>query len=453
MLRLLALLLVLVASAAARAEDVVLLKNGREVRGKVVEERADAVKIDIGGGKITFRRDQIQEVRRQGTIEGATADPSSLGTEPATRREEHALLYLDGERCGTRTLRSTKLPDGWLFEEEVRLLDKEGAVRREVRTTERDDLQLRPLSFQVRETEAEAHRTLSGEVRGGRVHLVEVKEGDKQRREVAAPEDLRFPFAARELFLRETRALSAQLDTPALDLATGVPCDLAYREGGTRPLRLEERSLVARVVVRRFGDRLEREWIAPDGTAVLSELRGAGTLAIATTRQAIERLRGGDVERVTGPDSAARTRYADKARGWRVEKPDPTWTFEKPQTEGVGALLVVRNEPLFASVDLMTDPDASPRVRAEDAAEALQRVCRAVAPDFRVLRDGWVDRGGVRVYWMEATATTKGEATHTLARVVVHGGKVYRLLAACPEAAFETLRADLEKVLDSFRVE
>ena len=41
----------------------------------------------------------------------------------------------------------------------------------------------------------------------------------------------------------------------------------------------------------------------------------------------------------------------------------------------------------------------------------------------------------------------------TLARVLVKNGRVYRLLAACPEGAFDALRPDFEKILDSFVVE
>ena len=50
-------------------------------------------------------------------------------------------------------------------------------------------------------------------------------------------------------------------------------------------------------------------------------------------------------------------------------------------------------------------------------------------------------------------AVLRGEKTRTLARVMVKGGRVWRLLAACPEGAFAALRPDLEKILDSFRVE
>lgn len=444
--------LVLLAAFAAAADDVVVLKNGREIHGRIVEERPDLVKIDVGGGKMTYRRDQVEEVRREPETAPAPTGPERA-TDPEARREEHGLVYLGGERVGTRVFRASRLPDGYLFEEELRVFDADGKPKQEIRSNERADLQLRPLSFQVRETSpGKEPSSFSGEVRSGRLWITTAKAGDRVKQDVAAPDDMRFPFAARELFLRESKPLSGVLDAQVFDTRDGVMRAFSYREGGMRPLRMEGTSLEARVIVRRRGtDRVEREWIAPDGTAVLAELNGPGMLVIATTKGAVERLRTGDSDRVTGADSAARTQYVDKERGWRIEKPDPTWTFEKPDVPGTGALLVVRNEPIFTTVDVMTDPDAPKTVTVEAAAEALQRLCRSVAPDFKVARDGWIDRGEERIYWMEATATTKGEPTRTLARVLVHGGRVYRILAACPAKAFDVLRPELDKIVESFR--
>lgn len=448
-----ALGIVLLAASSAAAEDVVLLENGREIRGTVVEDEPGHVKVDLGFGTMTFRRSQVREVRR------AKADPAAGPAEPgassdlAARRVESAVLYVKGERRGTRSFRAVSLPDGWSFHEEVRLFDAKGGIAREVRTDERADLQLRPMSFRVRETDGVAeHRTVTGEVVAGLLHLSLWKDGLRSRSDVPLPEDARFPFAARELFLRDAKALGGKLDLQVWDTRDGALRAFRYREGGARPLRMEGQSVDARLVLRWRGEVAEREWLGPDGTSAVAEVDGADTVAIAATRAAVERLRTGDAEAVTGPDSAARTTYADKVRGFRIGKPDPTWTFEKPPA-GAATLLVVANEPLFASVDVMLDPAATARTKTTDAAEALQRACRLAAPDFRIVRDGYDDHEGVTVYRMEATATTKGERTRTLGRVMVKDGRAWRLLAACPEKVFEALRPDLEKVLDSFHVD
>lgn len=54
---------VLVSLTSVQA-DTLLLKNGHSVDGVVVRESEDSVTIDIGGGSVTFKRDEIQEVLR-----------------------------------------------------------------------------------------------------------------------------------------------------------------------------------------------------------------------------------------------------------------------------------------------------------------------------------------------------------------------------------------------------
>ena len=457
---LLGALLALASASSARGEDVLVLTNGREIRGRIVEEREDAVRIDVGGGRMTYRRDQIASVVREtappaaaapGAAPGAAGAGDAATAEVPDRREEFSLLYADGVRVGTRVFRSNRLPEGWLFEEEVVQLDAKGVPVRELRTTERADPEFRPISFQFRETDGKAaHRSLVGEMRGGRLYLVRSRDGIREKSDAAAPEGARFPFAHREAFVRSSPEEGASLEAPAFEPRSAEWTPVRYEARERRPVRVDGKSHDVRVIVRKRGARTEREWIATDLAAPMSELEGEFLRALATSKGSVERLREGDTERVTGADSAARTVYADPERGFRIRKPDPSWTFELPAVRTTGAVLVVRNEPQFASVDVMIDSAAREGTTPEAAAQALQKVCRAVAPDFAVAREGFVERGGLRVWWMEATATTKGEATRTLARVVVRDGRVWRLLAACPDGAFAVLRRDFESILDSF---
>jgi hypothetical protein len=443
---------VVLIAVAAHAEDVLVLKNGREARGKIVEETDAGVKLDIGGGTMFYAKSQIAEVRHG----AAETKPAAPAEEPAATesRDEYAVLYDDGRRAGTRSLRVARTPEGWRFEEEIVFLDKTGAPEMEVRSTERCDGNFLPLQFQVRESSGGANHRLSiGEVRGGRLYLSVTKEGDKTQSDDALPADARFPFGARELFLRETKALGGKLDARVFDTRDQRWRATRYEEAGRKPVAEDGRNVDVRVILRKRGDLVEHEWIDERLVAHMAELNGEALRAIGCTVDVVGRLRRGDTERVTGPDSAARTRYADPEGGWKISKPDPSWTFDEPAVKGAGALLQIRNAPLFATVDVMRDLSAPPDVTLERAAESLQRLCRSIAADFRVVKDGYAGEGAARVYWVEATATTKGEKTKTLARVVVKDGKVWRLLAACPEGAFEGLRADFEKIVSSFALD
>lgn len=446
-----ALLAVCLLAASASADDVLVLENGREARGRIVEENDSGVTLDLGGGRMFYPRRMVKEVRR-GAPTPATEGAASSAAKPDGAREEHALLFRDGARAGTRALRASRTPaGGWRFEEEVVLLDEKGAPQTTIRTTEHANESFEPVSFQVRESEAAGGaRMVAGEVRGGRIYVSLTRAGERTTKDDALPPGARFPLAARELFLRESVALAGKLEAPVYEPREGRWRPTQYTEGGRKPVASGGRVADLRVVLRKRGETLEREWVDGEFVSHMSELEGETLRAIGSTADVIARMRQGDTERVTGPDSAPRTRYADPERGWRIGKPDPSWTFEEPTVRGAGALLTVRNAGLFATVDVMHDPAAPTGVTIERAAESTQRVCRSVASDFRVVADGWIGEGPSRVHWFEATATTKGERTTTLAHVLVRKGKVYRLLAACPEGAFTALRPELEKILQSF---
>lgn len=444
---------VLAAAAAATAEDVIVLENGREARGRIVEETDAGISLDIGGGKMFYARKRIKEVRRDAP-EPKPEGPAAPEPAGEDSREEFSLLYQDGRRVGTRVFRAVKTPEGFRFEEEAIFLDEKGHPEVQVRTTERADLNLLPLSFQVREQSGPSENKMTvGEVRGGRLYLTVTKAGEKSISDAVLPAGGRFACGARELFLRDGKALGGKLTAQVFDTHDQRWRTTSYTEGGAKPVEENGKALTLRVINRRRGDLAEKEWVDEKLVSHMSELNGESLRAIVTTPEAVARMKRGDTDRITGPDSAACTRYADAEGGWRIGKPDPSWTFEVPAVKGAGALLSVKNTPLFATVDLLQDTKAGADTTVERASESLQRLCRTVADDFRVVADGYTGEGAAKTYWLEATATTKGEKTKTLARVVVSNGKVFRLLAACPEGAFASVKPEFEKILDSFAVE
>jgi hypothetical protein len=401
-----------------------------------------------------YARRLIQEVRRGVAAETKPAAGEEAAADASQVREEFALLYRDGKRAGARVVRAVKTPTGFRFEEEVVLLDDAGAPRAEVRISEHADAELRPLAMQVRRSARDADATLvAAEVRGGRVFLTTTQKGERKQRDEAVPDGGRFPFAAREKFLRDGKALGGRLTSPVLDARTMTWLPTVFSDDG-RKLVLERGATAdLRVVLRKSGEVTEREWVDDQGRSHMCELDGEALRAMACDADAVARVRKGDAERITGPDSAARTRYVDAAEGWQIGKPDPSWTFEPPASKAGGTLLSIRNVPLFAAVDVLCDGGAGADMTPERAAESLKRICRSVAADFAVVAEGWRGEGAARVYWCEATATTKGEKTRTLANVLVRKGRVYRLLAACPEGAFAAAKPEFEKILASFAVE
>lgn len=68
--------------AAAQA-DTVVLKNGREVRGKVLDEGRDTVRVKTDGGTLTLRRSEIESIRIDGSDDGSRRTPPPP-VDPAT---------------------------------------------------------------------------------------------------------------------------------------------------------------------------------------------------------------------------------------------------------------------------------------------------------------------------------------------------------------------------------
>ncbi len=447
------LTLLFAVASDARAEDTLILHNGREIKGTVLEADEDHVKLGIGGGSITYPRSIVKEiVRGEASSDGSSTGAPTPAAEPAEpAREEHALLYIDGKRGGTRVFRALERVGGFQFEERVTFLDAEGKPALEVFTVERCDADFLPTLLQVQESAPGGDTSLLRvEVLGERASVETKKKGKTETTMIAMPKEARFPLAAREFFLRESAALSGVFAAMAYDSRSRRFELVRYTEGGEKTVEIEKNSVRVRVVKRKRGGREEVEWIGPDLAAHMSELNGPSLRAMAAQPGVLEAVRGGDQDRVTGPDSAARTRYADPVAGFAIGKPDPSWTFEEPAIPGAAALVTVRSRPLGASVDVMREEAPPSGVTVERAAESLQRLLRLHSKDFRVRRDGYEDVEGARRYWMEATATTKGENTRTLAHLYVRDGRVFRLLAACPAAAFEVVRPEFEKILATF---
>ncbi len=439
---LLALTCAAVCAAQARADDVLVLSTGREVRGEIVEENDTQVKVRIDGGALWYPRSRIVEIRRD------VAEGEDAGTADQAR-EESAVLYADGERAGARTLRYLPRGGGHQWEESVVFLGSDGMPQLEVRTLERSDRAFHPELFQVQETTRDGRtRLVRGEVVGSRLEIEVTVDGETSKTVTDVRPGARFPFAAREEFVRAGKT-AAPTEGEVFDVRDRRWRPTSYRNAGERVVGEGEAGVTVRVIERRRGELLEFEWVGPDGRSRLSDLNGPALRALAAPASVVAAVAGGEPDRVTGSDSAARTRYADVAEPFEIRKPDPTWLFEEPRVGGGATLVTVRNRALAATVDVLRDRTAPEGVTLDRAADALERVLAAHAVDLRVVQRGRAPDGSYA--WVEAQATTKGERTHTLAHVRVVDGRVYRLLAACPEERWELVRPELERILLSFR--
>ncbi len=440
--------------SAVQAEDVLVLDDGKRVRGWIVAEEEDRVRLAVDGGEIWYPRSRIARVDRD---DDATARRTDETTVPAAdRRTEHALLLSGEARAGVREFRVRRKGEGFQFEETVVFFDEDGRPTLDVHTVERCDAKFRPLYFQVREISPDGTRSLIvGQVSGDRLELRRAAAGSEEASREELPEGARFPFGAREMFLRRAATLGGKFEAPVFDTRDQRWRTIRYEDEGEQPVEVAGETVHARLVRRARGDRVERDWVDETFASHVLELNGSALRAVRIPSEVFGRVRGGDTHRPLDPDGEDGDLWRDPVLGFEIRKPGPIWRFELPRTGAGGALLAISHDRLFSSVDLLLDPvtttDSSERATLERAAAALRRHCAATAPDFKILRDGFEDGTSGRRYWFEATATTKGERTKTLARVVILRGRVYRLLAAAPASGFDAVVEDLRGVLDSFQ--
>ena len=67
---------------SAAFAEIIHLKNGRKIRGKIIENNAQQIKVDVGGVKITYYPDEIDRIEEEG-ISSGKVDPSAVPAGPA----------------------------------------------------------------------------------------------------------------------------------------------------------------------------------------------------------------------------------------------------------------------------------------------------------------------------------------------------------------------------------
>jgi hypothetical protein len=79
--------LLLAFAAAAAAEDVILMRNGDRVSGRIVGETAKSIRIQTPYGRLAVPRDRIERIQREGKAEEVVNPPVADATPTIPRRD------------------------------------------------------------------------------------------------------------------------------------------------------------------------------------------------------------------------------------------------------------------------------------------------------------------------------------------------------------------------------
>jgi hypothetical protein len=455
-------LLLVAVAPFARADDVIVLKNGARVEGKVVDDDGETVTIEktLAGGRtrIAVPWSSIFELHKD---EKATAT-SKAPLSNAAVRDEWWLLKSGGRIVGTRHLILSRhlgeCGKGWRLEEQVALFAASPRVPavHVQRLEEVDDLFL-PRLLHYREVGegassfgVESYEVIhTGPVKDGVWRMSEHGRGAERsgERAVAVPAGARGPLGTREWLLRAPR-------TPGLaEHAVLDPREAAVRrvragfsavgsgagDGREDVLRVEDGDLA--LETRCVGGECRSEDVAPGVTAVLSNERQAAAAALDPTGSGA----GGNRE-VVIPQC-----------GIALRLPGASWTAEvyplRPSEEERRVVAKLASDLHVADVRVEWEPKGvvqSP-LPAEAPETALVARLRSVSPDVTVL-DARRAVDGVPGAWrVGLLGTVREERVRTLALVAERGEGRVTMLASCQEAAWPDVRGALEAVLESFR--
>jgi len=436
--------------ALAVAEDFVHLENGGVLRGAVVEERADAIVLDLGGGRIRLPRAHVRLVER-----GASRDPVPR---TVTQRDDWFLVLHRDKVVGWRREVLTAGPR-WLTAEEHTVFFRPGGgddvgVRR-VETAARDGT---PRDFLFMEVYGKRMEVVTGRRARGRVVARVLRDGEWTTRELDLPEGWRLALPAWSRFLEnarpgESRTLTAldprRLRTVSLLLDRGEDTAAPGGVRRCRALRLRGEARSARALYR------------PGEGALAVELNGKTLVARRTTRARVELARRAHAapEPLT-VEEALRFPFYTRPKeltvylprpGLSLRAPDAGW-LPHPSEVDDGLVASFEKIGLFASVDAFVyrvgegvDADACLR-------RALGRL-KLTAKAVEVVGD--LERGthrGMPLRTLRLAAHHRGEDLRCVLAVVRAPDRYVVLVGACPSRWWRWAESDFAAFVDSLVV-
>ena len=378
------LLLLLVCSLAA-SDDAVHLKNGRLLRGAVVEETDDHVILEMGAGRMTVPRSEIRLVER-----GATR---SAPRRVETLRDEWFLVLHHSKVVGWRRVVVIAQPHRTQVEERTIFFRPDGGTDVDIRRVESVDPDGRPLEFLLMESYGKTMEVTSGQVVLGKVEVRIHRNGETIYRELDLPKDWTLALPAWSRFLDEANPGAARTIT-ALDLRRLRPVQILLRRAPEdAPAEVDGHTRRCRAVTLTSDVRTARSLYRPDRGSLEVELNGATLIAKRTTRERVELAKRAHAGRkpITVEEANAfpfyrrpkdLTAYQPRA-GFSVEAPDAGW-IPHPSEADTGLVLSFEKIALFSSVEFFAYPMADPLVDVDKCLERALARLRLTAGDIHL---------------------------------------------------------------------
>jgi len=456
------IVLAMLLSAALQAQeaspglDIVHLRTGEQLTGRITTELEGYVEIQLAeGATVGLSRAQVKSVAR-----GAVAAPLRPRVSVAPRDEWFVLSDADGEAVGWLHAAVTVAANGVLrVHEEYEFA--QGGRRFQITSQVEADAELRPLRCYFRERTSEpqpgtlldaaaapagdrirTERIVEGEVVGRRLRLQRLDHRGRSERELDWPEDASFPLLARLLWRQGLASGTA-----------GAPGAAPWFDPGTEEMQQRRLEVPRQRTVTLDGARAEiaewveasdsgrnAEWVDAERNTLRRELAGPALVAV---RASAEAARG-----AVGWQRQAAALLREPAGSFGLWVPNPAWQPSgEPQPGQVALYCAAHGASITLGVLDHLEPDAS----LDTAADAVANWWRLLHPGQAITgRENLRLRGhdAVRLRCEHARA-----AQHATLDVIATGGRILVLRCEAPAAVREELAADFALVQRSLELQ
>lgn len=426
--------------------DLVELKNGEVLEGRIVLERGNYLEIELGpGAQVGFRTTEVASVRR-----GAGGPVRAAPAGALAPRDEWFVLY-DGAGRAVGWLHGTvtrgedggsRLLEEWEF--------SEGRRHFQVTVLETTDREQRPQSCYFRERISEEllgapgdplarrnrvqkERIVEASVDGEVLHVRRLAASGRTERSLPWPADGTFPLLARRHGCEGAAGGASEVTVfdPAAE-------ELQRRTFGA----LQQRTVRIDGAEHRIGELVEQGlgtrnavWIDAAARVLRREIAGPGLVAVPSDAETAREAVG---DRAVRPSLFV----AEPQRRFGLWRPNPAWDALPPDDGTVRLQCALHG----AGVTLVLLDHLDPGATLDAAAAAVERWFRLLEPGQRIEERSWTRVRGRDAVRLLGRGGTGLQAARTVLHVLPWQEQFVVLRCNAPEAVWDELSADFAAI-------